>query len=191
MTPMSRPVTSTGQTPSAKRPATLASMAGSSAAGPQLDPNALNQFLYALHYKVEAIEKWAVVVNDSITDHAIHIDETRARATRSFTLVSDEINNLRSSAATGESDTRTAMKMVQDNDDALKASIASVVQMIGQSISTTELRFDAKMKEIQTAVETLHQRVTATAAGTSAAVPGTSAAPEAPPGLPFHRNWRR
>ena len=143
MTPASRPVTSTGQTPSAKRPATLASMAlsGSSTAGPQLDPDALNQFLYALHYKVEAVEKWAVVVNDSITDHATHIDETRARATRSFSLVSDEINKLRSSAATGESDTRTVMKMVQDNDDALKASIASVVQMIGGAITTTCLLY--------------------------------------------------
>ena len=55
--------------------------------------------------------------NESITDHAEHIDVTRARAAHSFNLVTDEINRLRSSAATGESDTRQVMKFVQENDD--------------------------------------------------------------------------
>ena len=164
-------------------------MAESSAARPQLDPDAPNSFLYALHYKVEAIEKLAIVINDSITDHAVHIEETRPRATRSFTLVSDEINKLQSSAATGESDTRTVMRIVQENDDALKASITSVVQLVGQAISTTESEFDTKVKEIQTAVETMHQRVTATATATATGATATAAGavPDAPPGLPFHQ----
>ena len=71
------------------------------------------------------------------SNNALYADETRARATRSFSLVSDEINKLRSSAATGESDTRQVMKMVQENDDALKCSTASVVELIGNAISTT------------------------------------------------------
>ena len=86
-----------------------------------------NAFMYALHYKIEAVEKWAHTVNESITDHAEHIDTARARATHSLKMVSDEINKLRTSAATGESDTRKVMELVQQNDDALKASIAGVV----------------------------------------------------------------
>ena len=159
MTRTQRPVTGTVSTPLAKRPATLASMAGASAAGPQLEADALNAMLHALHYKVEAVEKWAMVINDSITDHAVHIDETRAHATRSFILVSDEIHNLRSSSAFGESDTRKVMQKVQENDDALKASIASVVQMIGNAITITEFTFDTKVQELQAAVGTLHERV--------------------------------
>ena len=72
-----------------------------------------NAFMYALHYKIESIQKWALTVNESITDHAEHIDLTRARATHSFNLVTDEINRLRSSAATGESDARQVMKLVR------------------------------------------------------------------------------
>ena len=109
-----------------------------------MDPDSLSTFLYALHYKVETIERWATVVNESITDHAVHIDETRARATRSLLLVSDEIRNLRPSAATGESGTRTVMKMVQEHDDALKTALASVPELIGNAINTTQSGFDSR-----------------------------------------------
>ena len=95
----SHPLQSTGQTPAAKRPATLTSMTGT--VGPIMTAANANAFMYAMHYKIESIEKWAVTFKESITDHAEHIDLTRARAAHSFQLVSDEINELRSSAATG------------------------------------------------------------------------------------------
>ena len=66
---------STGMSPVAKRAATLSSMAGTGVAGPQLDANDMNAFVYALHYKVETLEKWAPTVEAAITDHAIRIDE--------------------------------------------------------------------------------------------------------------------
>ena len=93
--------------------------------------------MYGIHYKVEAMKKWAVIVNESITDHAEHIDTTRARATHSFQTVSDEINGIRTLIATGESDNRRLMELVEQNDTTLKASIAGVVELFGSSIATT------------------------------------------------------
>ena len=58
-------------TPNAKRPATIAAMHGMT--GPLMDAQTLNQFLYSIHYKVEAMEKWAGSVNDGLTDHADRI----------------------------------------------------------------------------------------------------------------------
>ena len=118
---------STGQTPLAKRAATLSAMAGNGTAGPVMTAADANAFMYALHYKVEALEKWAVTVQESITDHAEHIDLTRSRAAHSFQTVSDEINRIRGLVATGESDTRKVMELADRNDVSLKASIASVV----------------------------------------------------------------
>ena len=91
----SRPMLSTGQTPLAKRAATLSAMAGNGTAGPVMASADANVFMYALHSKVEALEKWAVTVQESITDHAEHIDLTRSRAAHSFQTVSDEINRIR------------------------------------------------------------------------------------------------
>ena len=76
------------------------------------------------------------------------------------------------------------MKMVQVNHNALKASIASVVELIGQAISATQSGLDTKLKEIQTTVETLHQRVTATAAAIATGATAAGAH-ELPPGLLF------
>ena len=73
-------MTSTGQTPSAKRPATLVAM--TCTAGPVMSAVEANAFMYALHYKIEAVEKWAYTVNESITDHAEHIDTTRGGYTQ-------------------------------------------------------------------------------------------------------------
>ena len=137
-----RHLQSTGNTPSAKRPATLTSMTGS--AGPAMTAVDANAFMYALRYKIESFEKWALTVSESITDHAEHIDVTRARAAHSFHLVSDEINKLRSSAATGESDTRQVMKLVQENDDTLKASIAGVVELLGSTIAKTQADLESR-----------------------------------------------
>ena len=124
-----------------------------------------NAFMYALDFEIESIETWALTVNASITDHAEHIDETRSRATRSFQLVS-------------ESDARQVMKLVQDNDDALKASIASVGESIGSTIATAQSTLGTKIREIQGEVGTLHSHV-------SEAQPAAPPSADAPPGRLF------
>ena len=72
-----------------------------------------NTFIYSLHYKMESMEKWATTVQEAITDHAEHIDTTRARAAHSFGKVEDEVGRIRAALATGESDNRTVMNLVQ------------------------------------------------------------------------------
>ena len=84
-----------------------------------MDAATMNQFLYNLHYKVEAMEQWAATVNDAVTDHAVHIDNAKAKSMNAFR-----------SYATNESDTRRVMGLVQANDDALKARIEAVVAQI-------------------------------------------------------------
>ena len=84
--------------------------------GPVMDAQTMNQFLYNLHYKVEAMEQWAATVNDSVTDHAVHIDNAKQKSMNAF-----------QACATNKSDTLKVMGMVQANDDALKAKIESVV----------------------------------------------------------------
>ena len=139
-----------------------------------------NAFVYALHFKIEAIEKWAFSVNESITDHAEHIDTTRACATHSFKMVSDEINKLRTSAATGELDTRKVMELVQQNDDTLKASIAGVVELLGSSITPTQADL-----ETQAAVQTLHDHLAA-AVSPAQQEPRKNRHQDSP----FTRSWR-
>ena len=101
--------TGTGS-PAAKRPALIAAMHGMT--GPLMDAATMNQFMYNLHYKVEAMEQWAATVNDAVTDHAVHIDNAKGKSVNAFRA-----------CATNESDTRKVMEMVQANDDALKAKI--------------------------------------------------------------------
>ena len=66
--------------------------------------------------------------------------------------------------ATGESDTRKVMELADKNDAELKKSIASVVELLGSSIATLKADTDQKIREIQTAVQQLHDKATAPAA---------------------------
>ena len=51
----------------------------------------MNQFLYNIHYKVEAMEQWAATVNDAVTDHAEHIDLAKTRSFQAFMVVRDQV----------------------------------------------------------------------------------------------------
>ena len=140
-------------------------------AGPVMSAADANAFMYAIHYKVEAMEKWAVTVNESITDHAEHIDTTRARASHSFQTVSDEINRIRTLIAPGASDTKRFMEFEEQNDTTLKASVAGVVELRGSSIAATRTDIDQKVRDTQAAVQALHDSVAATASSTAAGEP--------------------
>ena len=75
------------------------------------------------------------------------------------------------------------MKLVQENDDTLKASIAGVVELLGSTIAKTQADLELKVRETQAAAQTMHDHLAATATTTSPA----AGAPEAPPGQPFSR----
>ena len=136
--------TGTGS-PAAKRPALIAAMHGMT--GPLMDAATMNQFMYNLHYKVEAMEQWAATVNDAVTDHAVHIDNAKGKSVNAFRA-----------CATNESDTRKVMEMVQANDDALKARIESVITQLDASVVQSKADMqqltgtvDTKIRELQTA----------------------------------------
>ena len=139
------PTAATFGSPAAKRPAPIAAMHGMT--GPVMDAATMNQFLYNLHYKVEAMEQWATTVNDAVTDHAVHIDNAKAKSMNAFRA-----------CATNESDTRRVMGMVQTNDDALKARIEAVVAQIEATVvqskadmQTLAGTVDSRIRELQTA----------------------------------------
>ena len=110
-----------GATPSAKRPAPLVPQQG--IPGPIMSAGELNTFVYQLHFRIESMGVWAANFHETMTDHAAHIDDTRQRTAASFGLVKVETDSIRSAAATAESDTRTVMQKVQENDDQLKAFV--------------------------------------------------------------------
>ena len=110
-----------GATPSAKRPAPLVPEQG--IPGPIMSAGELNTIVYQFHFKIESMGVWAANFHETMTDHAAHIDDTRQRTAASFGLVKVETDSIRSAAATAESDTRTVMQKVQENDDQLKASV--------------------------------------------------------------------
>ena len=108
-----------GATPLAKRPAPLVPEQGNP--GPLMNAQEMNTFVYQLHFEIESMGTWATNFHETMTDHAAHIDETRQCTAASFGLVKGETGSIRSAAATAESDTRTVMQKVQENDDQLKA----------------------------------------------------------------------
>ena len=112
-----------------------------------MDAASMNQFVYNLHYKVEAMEAWAATVNDAVTDHAVHIDNAKGKSINAFRA-----------CATNESDTRKVMGMVQANDDALKLKLSEIVAQIEATVvqSKTDMQqltgtIDTKIRELQTA----------------------------------------
>ena len=65
---------------------------------------------------------------------------------------------IRGMIATGESDTRKVMELADKNDVELKKSVASVVELLGSSIATLKADTDQNIRDIQTAVQQLHDK---------------------------------
>ena len=96
-----------------------------------MNHQALNEFVYALHNKMESVETWAATVNDAANDAAERIDIIKASAFGAFNSVKAETDAIRASIAaaadvdsanqaTAEHDTREVMRIVEANDLALK-----------------------------------------------------------------------
>ena len=137
-----------------------------------MDAQTLNQFLYNLHYKVEAMEQWAQTVNDSVTDHAVHIDNAKVKSMAAFRA-----------CQTNEKDTRTVMGMVQANDDALKAQVQAnddalkaKFESVVSQIEATMVDHKETMKKFEAAVDTKLRELQTTmgAQGGQSAPPGDS-----------------
>ena len=134
--PTRGPPAPTGMTPLSKRSATLSTMMRPS--GPEMNHTALNEFVYALHNKMEAVETWAATVNDAVADHADRLDILNVSCRSTFTSVRTETDSLRASlataAATAERDTRVVMGIVEANDLALKQKIEALITMMSTEI---------------------------------------------------------
>ena len=132
-----------------------------------MDLQNLNEFVYVLHNKMEAVEAWALTVNEAITDHAERIDGIKASAHSAFNAVRIETDAIRAdvtkAAATAESDTREVMRLVDANDASLKAIVAAndlaLKEWIQSLITTVSTEIEKGKSEAATAVGGLAQSV--------------------------------
>ena len=98
--------TGSGATPVAKRSRDVPRATGT--AGPLMSADDLNAFVYAMHYKLEAMTGWAQTVNDAVTNHAVRIDVQYGEGATLMAMTTDAL----SKAAQGEHDTRQVMAFV-------------------------------------------------------------------------------
>ena len=132
-TPTRRPAEApTGASPPAKRPVALVvaqGVAGAAEAG-LMDQTQISMAIRDLQQKFASIESWAVTVNDSVTDHAGHIDHQKARI-ESFALHGRTVTTKISETT---ADVKEFARQAVENDSAAKAAIASVVELLGNEV---------------------------------------------------------
>ena len=83
-----------------------------------MDPPTLNEFVYALHYKLEAMEAWARSTNECAADHAMRIDALHGEGivvAAEIRRIQGELNDMATTDATAEADTRQVMAMVENS----------------------------------------------------------------------------
>ena len=69
------------------------------AVGPRMAEDEFYTFVYALNQKVIDLEAWAAMVNESLNDHANHIDTTKASAHAAFNRVHARTESLKAADA--------------------------------------------------------------------------------------------
>ena len=144
--------------------------------GPLFDQGALNAEVYDLQRKFGGIEEWAAIVNDSITDHAKHPDNNNERL--------DAIRQGQAAMRTHHEqlgkDVLEVMTRVQNNDDELKARVASCIQLLGDEVekfkgAQVEAQrdlvklLDGKVREMESNIEKFKAAVSAGAPADSSA----------------------
>ena len=115
----------TGASPPAKRPTALGAVQGSAGAAEAglLDQQQVSMAIRDLQMKFSRIDDWAVTVQESVTDHAGHIDHHRDRL-ESFALRSTTLGTDMGQVKT---DLKEFARQAVESDSVLKASVASVV----------------------------------------------------------------
>ena len=99
-----------GQTPNAKRPASLDGLLNQGKApGPKMNEDDLNNFIYRLYFDAEAMKTWAFTVNEAVSDHAGRLDAVRFRA------VMEEMGIMKAEIAQAQEDSKTIMTKDEEN----------------------------------------------------------------------------
>ena len=122
----------TGGSPPAKRPVALVPVHGPSGAAEAglMDQQQITSAIRELQQKYVNVEAWASIVNDAIGDHAGHIDHQKARVDVLVThgqTVNAKLDVLTAGA-------NEYAKQAIESDVSLKASIASVVELLGNEV---------------------------------------------------------
>ena len=145
--------------------------------GPLMDQGELNSAMYDLQRKFGGIEEWAKVVNDAITDHAGRLDKNNERL--------DVIRQGQAAVRTHHEqlgkDVVEVMARVQNNDDDLKAQVASCVQFLGDEVEKLKGIHDQAqnnlVKFLDDKVRAMEDDIAKFKTAVGAAAPSDSAAP--------------
>ena len=95
-----------------------------------MDQTQISMAIRDLQLKFTNIETWATTVNDSITDHAGHIDHQKVRI-ESFSAHGRTVTSKISEIT---ADVKEFARQAVENDTTSKASIASVVELLGNEV---------------------------------------------------------
>ena len=173
-TPIRRPSPS-GVSPDAKRPPPLSAMTMPN--GPLMDLGELNSAMYDLQRKFGGIEEWAKVMNDAITDHAGHLDKNNKR----LDVIREGQAAVRTHHEQLGKDVVAVMTRFQNNDDDLKAHVASCVQLLEEEVEKLKsIHGEAQrdlVKLLDDKVREMEGDIGKFKAAVSAAAPSDSAAP--------------
>ena len=99
-----------------------------------MDMQQVSMAIRELQNKFVNVEQWATKTDDIIADHAGHIDHQRSRIESQARHGADVTTKM----STITSDLKEFARQAVESDSTLKASIASVVEMIGNEVKKLE-----------------------------------------------------
>ena len=178
-----------GGTPGAKRPTALEGLlAGAPSAGPPMDAEALNNFVYKLYYDMEAMKKWAFTVNEGMNDHAARLDGARLEA-----KAGAKVEETQADLERTKIDVKGMLQQISENDAAVKAIIDGVMRDVSNEVSTLKAaeltlqqNVDEKVRIMEHSIKMYEQQFAAALAGHT----GTTA-PETATATPSQTSRRR
>ena len=103
-----------------------------------MSPGDLNNFIYRVHYEVEAMKHWGFSINTAMEDHAQRLDFVNV------TKVKDEMEGIRAELLLVTSDVKKVMTTLSENDQNIKQILNGVTQEIGGKLTSLEAH-DNKM----------------------------------------------
>ena len=119
-TPGRRAREQVGNSPNVKRPASLEQLVNrGQPAGPMMSTGDLNNFIYRVHYEVEAMKHWGFSINAAMEDYANRLDHVNV------TKVQDEMEGIRAELFLVTSDVKKVMATLNENDANIKKILRS------------------------------------------------------------------
>ena len=150
-----------GNSPNAKRPASLNSLVNQGqATRPMMSPGDLNAFIYRVHYEVEAMKHCGFSVNKAMDDHAVRLDHVNIKKVREevqdeMEKIRGEMEGIRAAVVLNQNDTLKAMKMIDDND----ANIKTILNGITMEISSKMTGMESNAEDMQLRFDELKRNV--------------------------------